>query len=217
MPEDPGYDPPLITHVSIHDRWGSADGVLTNHGSSLVLEFGGNRFEGYSPDGLEPTTDPGRTPQPPELDNGDLCGFTMTWSLPVRVRLASGTEQLPLTLEVSVPSRSRPGPPALVHGVSLTLRRGDDVLAASGHQSDMEQALPALQRDAPDGVHIETCASCAFSDYHPGGYGFMGSLGCFRSRKEEFAAIEWKDGLFALWNDRAGDVQETYSCADYTR
>ncbi|MER7912012.1 DUF6304 family protein [Streptomyces sp. NPDC096068] len=217
MSEDLGYEPPLRTHVSVRDRWGSADGFLTNDGDSFTLEFRGNRFEGNSPDALEWTTGPEDSPRPPDLDGGDLCGYTMTWSLPIRVRVDAGTEQLPLALELTVPDRSLPGPPEHPYGVSLTLRRGGDVVAVSGHASDMEQALPALQRDTPEGMRIETCASCAFSDYHPGGYGFMGSLGCFRNKKEEFAAVEWKTDLYALWKDRAGDVQETYSCADYAR
>ncbi|MBK6014477.1 DUF6304 family protein [Streptomyces sp. MBT53] len=215
MKDDHMYEPPLVSDVTVSDRWGEISGVLTNDGQLFSLTFRGHRFEGSSPDALELVTAPEDAPQPPRLDGSDLSDFTLRWPTPVTVRIGSQLTQAVLTSHLVVPDRDAPDPSRHTYGVSLSLALPDGEVATR-HAGDMEQALSELQRDVPDGVVLQTCTTCALSDYHPGGNGFMGSLACFRNTKEEFEAVRTKDDLFALWDSRAGYVQETYRCPDFT-
>ncbi|MEU6487148.1 DUF6304 family protein [Streptomyces sp. NPDC046887] len=216
MPDETGYESPLRVRASVTDRWGSTGAFLTNDGKTFTLEFRDNRFEGASPDGLELVAELEHSLEPPDLDGRDLCGYWLGWSTPVRVRSGSATEYLSLHTDLVVPDPRRPETIAQPYGVRLKLERDGEAIADSGWADDVEQGLWELRRDAPDGIALQTCANCAFSDYHPGGYALMGSLGCFRNKKEEFRAVRSKFDLIDLWDDRAGDVQETHSCADFT-
>ncbi|AUY53482.1 hypothetical protein C2142_36550 [Streptomyces sp. CB01881] len=207
------YESPVTGSVSIRDRWGESTGVMTNNGQTFSLEWRGNRFEGESPDSLELVGEAVASPEPPELDGTDLCGYELTWSTPVTVLTGAGTERFDLTAHLCVPNRSAPVP-GQVYGVSLALAvSGGNVSTA--HHPDIESALLELQQNVPDGMRLATCSTCALSDYHPAGYGFMGSLACFRNTKEEFRAVSGKRGLMSLWSGLAGYVQETYHCPEF--
>ncbi|MGO4456668.1 DUF6304 family protein [Streptomyces sp. M-16] len=207
------YESPLTGSVSVRDRWGKDTGVMTNDGVTFSLEWRGNRFVGHSPDSLELVGEAVASAEPPGLDRGDLCGYELTWSTPVTVMTGAGTERFDLTTQLTVPNPHAPAP-GQEYGVSLSLAvPGGDVSTA--RHGDMESALLELQRNAPDGMRMAICSTCALSDHHPVGYGFMGDLACFRNSKEQFREVSCKSDLFDVGDSRAGHVQETYHCPDF--
>jgi hypothetical protein len=91
------------------------------------------------------------------------------------------------------------------------------VVTTAGAAEVMEDALLDLQRRLPEGVRLLACFTCAFSDYHPAGSAFIGSLACFRGSKDAYRAVTGKQELFEIWESRAGFTQETYHCPEYAQ
>lgn len=100
-------------------------------------------------------------------------------------------------------------------GVTLQLHLPTGVVETTAPQGWMEDALMDLQRRLPDGTRLLACISCAYSDYHPAGSGFIGSMACFRGCKDAYRAVAGKPDLFALWDKKSGFVQETFHCPDF--
>ncbi|MGW2397398.1 DUF6304 family protein [Kitasatospora sp. NPDC001664] len=210
-----GYASPQHYPAVVTDRWGQFRTTLVNSGRTFTMVLRGNRFEGTSLDGLELVGAPAETDEPPALDHGDLCSCTIEWSMPVEVSLPdTGPVSAPLDVRLVL------GDPALTRAVdlvsvTLALHLPAGVVETTAPQEYMEDALLDLQRGLPDGTRLLACISCAFSDYHPAGSGFIGAMACFRDRKDAYRAVVGKRGLFAVWAERSGFVQETFHCPDF--
>ncbi|MFI5534162.1 DUF6304 family protein [Kitasatospora sp. NPDC051853] len=215
MSEALGYASSQHYPAVVTDRWGQSQTTLVNNGRMFTMVLRGNRFEGTSVDGLELVGAPADTDEPPTLHQGDLCSCTIQWRMPVQVSLAdAGIMSAPLAARLVL------GDPAPNHaidsvGVTLQLHLPAGVVETTTPQGFMEDALMDLQRELPDGTRLLACISCAFSDYHPAGSGFIGSMACFRDCKDTYRAVAGKRDLFALWDKRSGFVQETFHCPDF--
>ena len=210
-----GYASPQHYPAVVTDRWGRFETTLVNTGGTFTTVVRGNRFEGTSVDGLELVGAPAETGEPPVLNHGDLCSCTIEWRMPVEVSLAgAGVSSVPLTARLVL---GDPAPDNGIDcvGVTLRLHLPTGVVETSAPQGWMEEALADLQRRLPDGTRLLACISCAFSDYHPAGAGFIGSMACFRDRKDAYRTVADKWDLIALWDRRSGFVQETFHCPDF--
>lgn len=211
------YREPQRYPAVVTDRWGRFETTLVNDGQDFVLLLRGNRFESRSVGGFELVGSPLDGSEPPDLYESDLCSCVIEWRMPVRVAFPNAGPA-----EMDLDARLALGDPLPRRGfrvdVVLTLRLPTgDVENAKPHEGheDMEQALLDLQRQLPAGVRILACISCAFSDYHPAGWGFIGTMACFRGAKDAYRPVETKRALFQVWDQRSGFVQETFFCADY--
>jgi hypothetical protein len=100
-------------------------------------------------------------------------------------------------------------------GVALALRLPGAIVETTRDHGLMEEALLDLHRNLPHGVRLAACISCAFSDYHPAGSGFIGTMACFRDAKDDYRAVSGKSELFQVWDRLSGFVQETFACTDF--
>ncbi|MFE2914701.1 DUF6304 family protein [Kitasatospora indigofera] len=208
MEETFTYARPVTAVATIRDRWGETRGTLENDGQLLRLEFRGNRYEGRSPDSLELVGAPAPTGQPPETDRfNELREYVLTWDTPVDVRSGGEVTKVPLTVRFTRTDGD--------YGVSLSLALPNGEVT-TGQLRDLESALLDLRNSAGlGGAVVQACATCALSEYSPAGFGFMGDLACFRDSKAEIRSARGKEDLFALWEARAGFVQETFSCPEF--
>ncbi|MEU1182500.1 DUF6304 family protein [Streptomyces sp. NPDC005820] len=217
MRETLGYASPQHYPAVVTDCWGRFETVLVNNGGTFTMVLRGNRFEGTSVDSLQLVGAPAETVEPPALHHGDLCSCAIEWRMPVEVSLAdSGRVSVPLTARLVL---GDPAPNNAIDsvGVTLQLHLPTGVVETTAPQGWMEDALMDLQRRLPDGTRLLACISCAYSDYHPAGSGFIGSMACFRDCKDAYRAVAGKPDLFALWDKKSGFVQETFHCPDFER
>ncbi|GAB2936336.1 hypothetical protein GCM10027075_40790 [Streptomyces heilongjiangensis] len=215
MSEAPVYASPQHYPAAVTDRWGRFETTLVNSGGMFTMTLRGNRFEGTSVDGLELVGEPAESDEPPALHEGALCSCAIEWRMPVEVSLAdTGRTSVPLTARLTL---GDPAPNNAIDSVGVTLRLHlpSGVVDTTAPRGTMEDALADLRRRLPDGTRLLACVSCAYSDYHPAGSGFIGSLACFRDNKDAYRAVAGKQDLFALWDQNSGFVQETYHCPDF--
>ncbi|MFE5035855.1 DUF6304 family protein [Streptomyces sp. NPDC056683] len=208
------YGSPQHYPAVVTDRWGQCETTLINSGGTFTMVLRGNRFEGTSVDSLALVGAPTEA-EPPALNHGDLCSCTIEWRMSVEASLAdTGLTSIPLTARLAL---GDPAPDNAIDsvGVTLKLHLPTGVVETTTPQGWMEDALLDLQRRLPDGTRLLACISCAFSDYHPAGSGFIGSMACFRDRKDAYRAVAGKWDLFDLWDERSGFVQETFHCPDF--
>ncbi|WP_432149777.1 DUF6304 family protein [Streptomyces sp. bgisy029] len=190
------------------DRGGSEAVVLTTDGQQLRIRIRGVDFEGGSFDGLAPV--PGATPESGmfALADGALTDCVLEWDLPLPVRVEGTVRQATLGCLLSL----RRADPDLY----LTLHLDGAVYESARAESDFAAALAAIQRALPDGVQLQTCIACAFSDYFPAtGRGLSGSLACFRGAKDAYRDAEGEGAVLGLWDRRTGFVQEIWSCEEF--
>ncbi|MFJ9636334.1 DUF6304 family protein [Streptomyces sp. NPDC101178] len=190
------------------DRGGSEAVVLTTDGQQLRIRIRGVDFEGESFDGLAPV--PGTTPESGmfALADGALTDCVLEWDLPLPVRVEGILRQATLGCLLSL----RRADPDLY----LTLHLDGAVYESARAESDFAAALAAIQRVLPDGVQLQTCIACAFSDYFPAaGRGLSGGLACFRGAKDAYRDAEGGGEVLGLWDRRTGFVQEIWSCEEF--
>ena len=194
--------------------WCSLETTLVNDGQNFELELRGNRFEGGTVDGLELVVPSVSSAEPPDLYQFGLCACVIEWAMPVRVVFpGAGTTTMDLRAHLTLGDPTPRG--GLDRGnVALTLQLSTGIVATEPQES-MEDALLEPQRRLPAGVHLVACISCAFSDYHPVGSAFIGSMACFRDAKDSYRVVGSKVALFQVWDQRSGFVQETFCCKDY--
>ncbi|WTW94019.1 DUF6304 family protein [Streptomycetaceae bacterium NBC_01309] len=211
-----GYASPQHYPAVVTDRWGRVETTLVNDGTAFGMILRGNRFEGKSVDGLALVGPPVGS-NPPTLCDGDLCSCTIEWRMPIEVSLdGAGPSRVSLSahLVLGDPTPNR-GIDSV--GVTLTLHLPTGVVATTTPQELIENALLDLQRLLPDGTRLLACISCAFSDYSPAGTAFIGSMACFRDRKDAYRAVSGKRDMYDIWSAMSGVVQETYHCPDFAR
>lgn len=155
------------------DTKGSDAVVLTTDGRQLRIRIRGVDFEGESFDDLGPVAG-----LPPEsgmfaLADGALTDCVLEWDLPLPVLVAGTLRHATLSCLLSL-RRVDPD-------LHLALHLDGAVYESARAERDFNAALAAVQRILPDGVRIQTCVACAFSDYFPApGRGLSGGLACFR-------------------------------------
>ncbi|MER7553114.1 hypothetical protein G3I43_24610 [Streptomyces anulatus] len=190
------------------DTKGSDAVVLTTDGRQLRIRIRGVDFEGESFDGLGPVAGP-----PPEsgmfaLADGALTDCVLEWDLPLPVLVAGTLRHATLSCLLSL-RRVDPD-------LHLALHLDGAVYESARAERDFDTALATVQRILPDGVRIQTCVACAFSDYFPApGRGLSGGLACFRGAKDAYRGSAGENDVLDLWDRRSGFVQEVWSCREF--
>ncbi|MFJ1593224.1 DUF6304 family protein [Kitasatospora albolonga] len=190
------------------DGNGSDAVVLTTDGQQLRIRIRGVDFEGESFDRLLPVPD-----APPEsgmfaLADGALTDCVLEWDLPLPVLVAGTPRQATLGCLLSL-RRADPD-------LHLALHLDGAVYESARAESDFAAALTAIQRTLPDGIRLQTCIACAFSDYFPAaGRGLSGTLACFRGAKDAYRGTAGEGAVLDLWDRRTGSVQEVWSCKEF--
>lgn len=190
------------------DRKGCDAVVLATDGQRLRIRIRGVDFEGESFDDLGPVGG-----IPPEsgmfaLADGALTDCVLEWDLPLPVVVAGAPRQATLSCLLSL-RRVEPD-------LHLALHLDGAVYESARAESDFAAALAAVQRILPDGVRLQTCIACAFSDYFPApGRGLSGGLACFRGAKDAYRGTAGEDDVLDLWDQRSGFVQEIWSCREF--
>jgi Family of unknown function (DUF6304) len=212
------YERPQVYPAVVTDQWGAFETEIHNDGERLSMLLRGGRFAGDTLDGLDLVEPPAQTGQPPALHYGRLCSCVIAWRMPIRVARPGGQAVIaPLHARLSLGGPARNGGIDHVE-LTLALHLPDGVVETAGPEGWLGDALTKLQGRLPEGTRILACITCAFSDYPPGGWGFMGSLGCFRDRRDahrDAAAHPSPARLLGLWNNRTGLTQETFLCSEY--
>nr|AHW57763.1 hypothetical protein [Streptomyces sp. PGA64] len=142
------------------------------------------------------------------LADGALTDCVLEWDLPLPVLVAGTLRHATLSCLLSL-RRVDPD-------LHLALHLDGAVYESARAERDFNAALAAVQRILPDGVRIQTCVACAFSDYFPApGRGLSGGLACFRGAKDAYRGSAGEDDVLDLWDQRSGFVQEVWSCREF--
>jgi len=214
MDRGPQYSELQRYPAVVVDRRGRFETTLVNDGRRFELELRGNRFAGGALDGLELVGSPENAAEPPDLHEYGLCSCVIEWTMPIRVAhpgVAAAASDLVARLTLGDPTPRR-GLDRVEVTLALHLATGVTTTSPHGY---MEDALLDLRRRLPADVRLVACISCAFSDYNPAGSGFIGTMACFREVKDAYRSVDGKRGLFQVWNELSGFVQETFVCDDY--
>jgi hypothetical protein len=201
------------------DQKGELEGTMEAGEGGFVLEVGGVRFEGSSPDGLEAVSHaPLAQVERFRLHHDSLCGCELEWSQPIDVIVGERVEQGELYARLVL---GHPGPHGELDAEQMTLgveRAGRLITAQGGYY---EEILSRIGASMPQGEWLRCCFTCAFSDYSPYGQGLVGSMMCFVECADPYRVNDdvdhAKDALFDLI-DRASPlvfVVETHVCGRY--
>lgn len=216
MENDQRYTEAQRYPAVVTDAYGRCETTLVDDGGKYEMMLRGRRFVG-SPESLtlvESPADAEKLPEPPELLSGDLCSCTIEWTVTVPVVSAEGglvDRDLRIRLALG-----RPGPTGGLErcDVALTMTL-PTVTVATRPRESMEDALLELHRGFPVGTRVVACFSCAFSDVHWAGSGFMGLFLCYRDSKEAYRGVRHKVELVSLTDADTPTVQETFLCEEY--
>jgi hypothetical protein len=196
-----------------YDDWGEEVTTIENDGKHLSTLIRSIRFEGTDFDALEPATD---SPNPASftLAAGMLCNCVFEFEIPVPLTVAN--ENILATLFVHL----KLGKPRADGGIDeellqLTLRWHNYAVSSLGKSGWFADELSDLQSAMPQGSFIRCCFNCAFSHYHPAGFGLFGGLACFRDNKQVIVSVRSKSDLFKIWNSMTEFVQEIYLCPEF--
>ncbi|MGW8883939.1 DUF6304 family protein [Streptomyces sp. NPDC055749] len=190
------------------DRHGSVAVILTTDGQQLRIRIRGVDFEGESFGALGPVA--GVPPEGAEfaLVDGVLDDCVLEWDLPLPVLVSGTLRQATLSCLLSL-RRADPD-------LALALHLDGAVYESARAAGDFAAALATIQRVLPEGIRLQTCIACAFSDYFPDpARGLSGGLACFRGAKDEYRGAADAGDVAQLWDRRSGFVQEIWSCREF--
>ncbi len=201
------------------DRFGEVATTLYNDGKQLSMTLRGVKFTGTSLDDWDPVADVDSSLSQPFMFTRSgkvLCEYTLAFDMPILVVFQAeqlqGTLHVLLTLGAATPNRGTDR-----EILFLTLTVGGSSFASQGKVGWFEDELLDIQRQLPEGMYMQNCFCCAYSDYHPVGSGLFGDLACFRNKKQEYLAVSNKYALMDMWPTHIEDVQETYRCPEFAR
>ncbi len=200
-----------------HDRFGEVATTIRNTGKELHMTLRGVEFTGWMLDDWEASKSADALLlQQFILQNRELCDFVLEFVLPIPILFH--TEQLQGLLHVHL-MLGLPTPNGGVDREILCLRLdvADCSFSSQGKSGWFEDELLDISHQLPEGLYLQTCFGCAFSDYHPVGHGLFGDLACFRDNKQHYLAVTSKYELMKLWHTHTESVQETYHCDEFAR
>lgn len=204
------------------DRHGEEHTSITNDGGTLRMRARGVEFSGVSFDSLE---------APPDIEtalrgrfcvnDGDLCDCVIECEMTQNIVAFGEAKEAILHVVATI---GKPAPNGGVDGfqLRLALHYGEREYASSGRSGYFEEELLEMQAALPQGVYMQNCFGCAWSDYCPGGGGSFGSLLCFCKEKATYSAVKNKfdllnSGLLSTSNPHTEAVQETHCCPEFER
>jgi len=188
--------------------------TMTNDGGVLRMALRGVALNTSWLDSLEP--DPGQAEAAAArftLDSiGDVTDYRLECRIPLRC-LEGGVlvwRSLRAVIEAGR-RRGRGEAPDLL----LELAVGEEVFASPGRSGWFEDELIALLGLLPAATRPTACLNCGLSDYSPLGNGLFGTLYCFRGAADAYRRVRSKHGIFDLWTENSGPVQETGWCSTW--
>jgi len=198
------------------DSFGEEKTIIQNDGKTLRMSLRGIEFSGFMFDDFEPRViDEAKLTSFP-LRAGTLCSYQLNCQIPVSVvvfgNLVEGSLQA--HIEIGDPT---PNGGVDLEQIELTLTVGDKTFKSSGTHGWFDDELLEIQAALPEDMFMKCCHTCAFSDYHPVGYGAFGGLACFRDHKQEYLAIKDKVSLMHFFSKLTENVQETYLCPEFEK
>jgi hypothetical protein len=201
------------------DSLGAEIATIQNDGKRLTIIVRGVTFFGSDFDLLEAAL-PRDDPQLGSftLHHGHLCNCEIEWQMPVPLVSPAGTSpgRLHAHLKLGLP---RPLPSSGIESEDLQLHLDFEgqTYSSCGRHGYFEDELREIQNALPEGVYLQCCFNCAFSDYSPAGSGLFGDMLCFRDNKQAYLTVQDKYDLFRIWDTMTEMVQETYLCPEFER
>lgn len=145
-----------------------------------------------------------------------LCACTIEFTMPMPIsnqgKMIMGL--LTVHTELGVPAERG----WLDHELlRLALRVGDQTYQGTGRNGRFEDELLEIQAALPDGMYVQACINCAFSDYSVYGHDIFGDMACFRHCKAAYLAVKDKNDYMSMRCPTVDTVQETYLCSEFER
>jgi hypothetical protein len=145
-----------------------------------------------------------------------LCDYTLELDIPVpvvfHIEKLCGTLHVHLTLGIATPNGGTDR-----EVLFLQLDVAASSYSSQGRAGYFENELVDITKQLPEGMYLQTCFGCAFSDYSPFGNGLFGDMACFRENKQHYLAIKTKRDLLDMWDTHTEFVQETYHCGEFEK
>ncbi|MEN8120550.1 MAG: DUF6304 family protein [Bacteroidota bacterium] len=214
------------------DKFGSVDTSIVNdfqegNAGSLSLEIDGVKFKGTSFDDFILINKEKHTKE--ELkrfafaqlniygsDNYvfSLCDCTLEFSIPILLYKKNNIETIPGTLDIQL-SLGR----ALNRGAVEFEEAGFSLKFAGknlkSNKDFFETGFLDIKKQVNGELTLKNCFTCLYSDYHPIGNSFFGSMMCFKNNKEDYLKVKDKISFLKLAEKEFIYVQETYCCPEY--
>lgn len=199
------------------DEIGEVKTTLHNDGELFRMTVRGVTFTSSELDGLEPSI-PLDHPQLEQftLANGAICNYEIEFDLSlitvVDTKPVHSNLHVHLTLGTPIPTRG-------IESEYLQLRLDceNQSYSSCGEHGWFDDEMSEIEAALPENIYMKCCHTCAFSDYHPAGYGVIGGLCCFRDNKQGYLQAKTKFELLRIWDTRTEFVQETYLCPEYEK
>jgi protein-arginine kinase activator protein McsA len=197
-----------------HDKYGTITTIIENDGKALSMLLRDVEFTGSMFDDFEPKKQNNAELNSFTINNGSLCSCELECKIPIILKVEGIENESVLHTYIELGGACSNGG-LEYEKFELELYIENKLYRSSGENEWFEDSLWEVQNQLPDHISIKSCYTCAYSAYHPAGYGAFGCLGCFRNHKQEILDVQTKDQLMNLYDDQVEKVQETWFCTDY--
>ena len=197
-----------------HDKYGTVTTIIKNDGKALSMLLRGVEFTGSMFDDFGPEKQNSAELNLFTINNGSLCSCELECEIPIILKLEGNETESVLHTYIELGGAKSNGG-IEYERFELKLYVENKLFKSSRENGWFEDSLWEVQSQLPDNISIKSCYTCAYSAYHPAGYGAFGCLGCFRNHKKEILDVQTKDQLMNLYDDQVEIVQETWICFDY--
>ena len=200
--------------TTYRDKFGTETTVIQNDGKILLMTLRGIEFVGSMFDDFEPKNPENADLNSFAFNHGYLCSCEIDCEIPVQISVAGNASETKLQAHIEL------GGPKSNGGIEyekirLELLVNEKSYQSSGLNGWFDDELREIQNLLSNDVYLKSCYTCAYSCYHPAGFGAFGCLVCFRSHKQEFWAIQSKSELMNFLSKQTEVVQETWLCPEY--
>ncbi len=199
------------------DKIGEVKTTLYNNGELFSMTVREVTFTSSELDSLEPSI-PLDHPQLEQftLAYGAICNYEIEFDIPlitvIDTKPVHSKLHVHLKLGAAVPNRG-------IKSECLRLRLDceNQSYFSCGKHGWFDDEMREIEAALPENIYMKCCHTCAFSDYHPTGYGLIGGLCCFRDNKQGYMQAKGKFELMRIWDTKTEFVQETYLCPEYEK
>lgn len=199
------------------DSYGTETTTIINDGETLRMTIRGVEFEGDDFDSFEPH----ESASIDQLSSFSLhrnelysCRISCDISVPINRNgeVLAGSLIVELDLGDPIPNSGLDK-----EQLSIVLKFEELYFSGSGTSGWFEDELIEIQKKLPEGVYIQACINCLYSDYSPYGHGLFGTMMCFRNLKQEYLRVTSKEEFWPVHDRYDRLVQETFLCDDFKR
>ncbi|QDT94310.1 DUF6304 family protein [Gimesia algae] len=203
------------TEFRYTDRIGTIVGTMTNDGADIRINLDGWEFVGKMFDDMEPVQSV-CLPDRFLIHQDSLVDCDFEFIIPVLVNDRNQLIKVDLSVHFEL---GKPNDRGGIdkEGFQIALEYNAIKYVSSGRLEDMEDKLLKIQKQLPDGLFIQACINCLYSDYSPYGNGVFGCMMCFRNLKQEYLQVKSKEEFFHIHDHFERQVQETWLCDEFER